>query len=139
MVSHMAVAADSFLLTWNNSYFYMFPTSSTTEFKIKKYLIIKILVPEVSHEPTTGKNIFRFCYTFHLKSQPIFWRKSHLKKNSEMTVSLINCQVHIYKKACTETTRHNKKFFFLEIRMFMFKAMFRTLRRPNETIPKSPI
>ena len=56
-----------------------------------------------------------------------------------MTVSLINCQVHIYKKACTETTRHNKKSFFLEIGMFMFKAMFRTLRRRNETIPKSPI
>ena len=50
-----------------------------------------------------------------------------------MTVSLINCQVHIYKKPCTETTRQ-QKIFFLEIGMFMFKAMFRTLRRPNETI-----
>ena len=93
----------------------MFPASSITEFKIrKKYLITKILVPEVSHEPTTGKNIFHFCYTFYSKLQPIF-DVNHISKTkdktkkppqnpSEMTVSLINCQVHISKKACTEMT-----------------------------------
>ena len=102
------------LLTWNNSYFYMFPTSSTTEFKIKKYLIIKILVPEVSHEPTTGKNIFHFCYTFHLKSQTIFWRKSHLKKKMKwlfhwLIVKFIFTKNHVLKR------QDNKKSFFWKL------------------------
>ena len=53
-----------------------------------------------------------------------------------MTVSLINSQVHISKKACTEMTWHKNFIWNYKVHV---KVMFRTLRRPNETIPENAI